>query len=352
VERGGVQGLGWPSVEQRSLLSVLLAAEDEAGAAWFAWRGRVALDGLDVASRRLLPLVAARLDRLGIAEPELARLRGVARHTWASNHCHVRAGLEGAASLARAGIRVCALKGLGLLDRYYDGDFAARPMYDVDLLVAPEQAADAAGILESLGFRSEPPITRRSLAARGIRRGMAHAFRRGSSSIDLHWHVLHQDRSRFFDTLAWAHAARLTRAGDAGVLALSATEHLMHICLHGVRHDASANRIWPLDAVRIIDGSQGEIDWERLVQIARDRCLTVALLDALRFVATLTARIPAGWLEQLAAGPVSSIELLEYRAITSRWRDVAPRARAAALRMVEVRRRFEKISPEALRALE
>jgi hypothetical protein len=66
----------------------------------------------------------------------------------------------------------------------------------------------------------------------------------------------------------------------------------------------------------------------------------------------LTARIPAGWLEQLAAAPVSSLELLEYRAITSRWRDVAPHARAAALRMVEVRRRFEKISPEALRALE
>ena len=186
--------------------------------------------------------------------------------------------------------------------------------------------------------------------ARGIRWGVAHAFRRGPSSIDLHWHVLHQDRSRFFDTLAWAHAVPLPGADGANVSALSPTEHLMHICLHGLRHDASANRIWPLDAVRIVDYPRVDINWERLVRSARERCLSVALLDALRFLGTLTERVPARVLEQLAAEPASSLELLEYRAITSRWRDVEPRARAASLQMAELRRRFEKLSPDVLRA--
>src|SRR5687768_4856858 len=85
------------------------------------------------------PLVVRRFAELKLEDPEFERLKGVARHTWASNHERVRACIEAASALMAVGMRVCALKGLALLHSHYDADFAARPMYDTDLLVPPDR---------------------------------------------------------------------------------------------------------------------------------------------------------------------------------------------------------------------
>jgi hypothetical protein len=349
--RESVRGLGWPTEPQRLLLSVLISEPVRARDAWLRWRGSARLERLEAASRRLLPLALQRFDELGLDDPELQRLRGMARHTWVSNHLHVRAGLEAAAALNRAGMRVCALKGLALLEHDYAGDFSTRPMYDADLLVPRERAGDAAVILESLGFAAEPPITRETLATRGVASGVAHAFRRGHTSVDLHWHVLHQDRSRFFDSVGWSHAVPLRHASSEDLLILAPTEHLMHVCLHGARHDAAANRIWPLDAVRLLERPGVEIDWARLIESARRRCLSVALLDTFELLATLTPAMPRAVLARLAAEPVSALELLEYRGITGAWHELEPGARRAVLRMSELRCRYEVLTPELLRAV-
>jgi hypothetical protein len=345
-----VRGRGWPSETQRLLLSVLISEPAHARAAWLKWRASARLGDLEPASRRLLPLVLQRFGELALDDPELQRLRGMARHTWVSNHVQVRAGLEAAGALIDAGMPVCALKGLALLEHDYAGDFGARPMYDIDLLVSPERAGDAALILESLGFAAEPPVTRQFLATRGVASGIAHAFRRGHTSIDLHWHLLHQDRSRFFDGVAWSQAVPLPGLRH-GLLALAPTEHLMHVCLHGARHDASANRIWPLDAVRILEASGRDIDWGRLIENASRRCLSVALLDTLEYLASLTTAVPRAVLARLAAEPASSLELLEYRGITEAWDQLDPLVRRALLRMSELRCRYEVMTPELLRAV-
>jgi hypothetical protein len=324
---------------------------ERARAAWAEWRKCAALDTADVGSKRLLPLVVQRFAELGIEDAELERLKGVVRHTWASNHERVRASLEAAAALTSAGMRVCALKGLALLHSHYASDFALRPMYDTDLLVLSDRAAEARGILESLGFKSGASLSRRGGLARQLRWGMGHAFVRGYSNIDLHWHVLHQDPSSFFDEIAWAHARPLERANVPGLFALSPTELLLHVCLHGVRYDSTANRIWALDAMRILARTSDGVDWARLTRVARQRCLTVALGDALEFLISLGANVPPHVIENLREAPVLPAELLEYRAITGVWSELSPSVRDAAERMASLRRRYQIVTPELIEVL-
>lgn len=346
-----LSGLGWPPASQRLLLDVLVGNAERARAAWSKWREGARLEITDVGSRRLLPLVVRRFAELRIEDPEFERLKGVARHTWASNHERVRSSIEAAMALTASGIHVCGLKGLALLHAYYHADFASRPMYDTDLLVRPDRAVQARAVLESLGFRAGPAAPRGRAMARELRWGLGHAFTRGHSNIDLHWHVLHQDPSRFFDAVAWDSARPLEGTEASGLLSLSPTELLIHVCLHGVRYDSTSNRIWALDAVRILERSSDTIDWARLVRVARQRCLTVALADALGFLAFLGANLPPNVIEDLAREPVLSDELLEYQAITGAWSRLSARVRDAAGRMVALRRRFEVVTPELIEVL-
>jgi hypothetical protein len=349
--RADIGGLGWPTPGQRLLLQVVVAEAELARAAWVEWRGGVQLAQLDVGSLRLLPLVARRFEELGVEELELGRLRGVARHTWASNQQRMRSGLKAAEALIAAGIRVCALKGMALLWCYYDADLAVRPMYDVDLLVQPERVTDARGVLEAMGFRSRE-LRDRSETSRYVRSNSGCAFVRGYDNIDLHWHVLHQDPSRFFDTVAWETATPLLESGVDGLLGLAPTELLIHLCLHGVRHDASSNRIWPLDAIRVLSRSADRIDWSRLGGHASRRALSVALADSLDLLVSLGASVPPETLAALHDEPILFDEVLEYQATTGHWPRLSTNVRTAAGRMTDLRRRFETMAPALLRGLD
>lgn len=349
--RSTVRGLGWPNASQRALLTVLVATSEHARRAWREWRRATTLTMLDVGSIRLLPLIVPRLSELGLDDPELAVFHGVLRHTWVSNQLQVRGALEAGSALVTAGIPVCALKGLGLLAHYYDGDLSRRPMYDVDLLVPRERAADALVTLLALGWSSEASITRRAFVARELDTRHAHELRRGAGSVDLHWHALPQDPSPFFARQAWAHAEPLEGFDSAsGLCVLSATEKLLHVCLHGVQHDSRSNRSWALDAARILEHATRRVDFERLVQTAVQRRLCVPLEDALRFVASLGCRVPGDAIERLASEPVHPLELLEYRGVAGGWRAASADERDAMLAMRNLRGRHEHVTLEVFRS--
>lgn len=349
--RSSVRGLGWPCTAQLALLQVLAAPPDAARTAWYQWRERARLTALDAGSTRLLPLVVRRLSELGVEDAEFGVFLGVLRHGWVGNQLHVRAAIEASSALLAEGIAVCALKGLSLLTSYYDADFSSRPMYDVDLLVPAERAADALAILLSSGWTPQQGFTRRAFVTRELKTQHAYDLRRGPLSLDLHWHVLHQDLSPFFDRIAWAHAASIEGSRfPSGLLALSATEQLIQVCLHGVRHDSRANRSWALDALRIVNHRTRPVDFERLTRIALARRLVVPLEDALYFLTTLGCRIPCAVFEQLAQAPVVPLEILEYHGITGPWREVGARARDATVTMRDLRARYEHLTPEVVAA--
>lgn len=105
-------------------------------------------------TRQLLPLLSRALVDARIDDPVVPRLMQTARRAWVDNQLtfeRLGAALE---VLDSVGIRTLALKGVPLALTHY-ADPSLRPMVDFDLLVDPEQAADAVGALRHAGWTLE-----------------------------------------------------------------------------------------------------------------------------------------------------------------------------------------------------
>ena len=104
-----------------------------------------------------MPMLLANLMRLGVDDPLLPWLRGVAKHVWLTGMLR-RAAVRGALDqLAAAAIPIVLVKGSALLARWQD-QFDTRPMGDFDLLVPPDHAFNALTALTNVGW-SGPPIS-------------------------------------------------------------------------------------------------------------------------------------------------------------------------------------------------
>jgi hypothetical protein len=88
---------------------------------------------------------------------------------------------------------------------------------------------------------------------------------------------------------------------------LSPTDALLHTLVHGTQRLQPLNLRWTVDADRIM--TRTEIDWLRLVDLARTFRLSPLIHDALVFLATLTGRpVDPMVLDRLSSDRLSWLE--------------------------------------------
>ncbi len=140
-------------------------------------------------------------------------------------------------ALAEAGIRALLLKGAAIGARLYENP-AARLAGDIDLLVAPGEAAEAVRVLGGLGFRD--PLSR----ARGEERA-SHAvtfYRPGPrpATVDLHagLYWCHDDPEAVWDE--FSRGTRFIRVGDHLAEVLGDPAQAFVIAAHAVQHGGLA----------------------------------------------------------------------------------------------------------------
>lgn len=305
-----------PDERQELLLRAALFDGDEAIDAWERWQSAPGgLESHDPASFRLLPLLYRNLAALGVDDAAMGKLSGVYRHSW---YCNQRLFHEAAGvirDLEEAGVETIALKGAALTALYYR-DRGTRPMDDLDLLVRFHDAERALRVLLGGGWTlksSQPP--EQLLAAR-------HAVGcrdRTGRELDLHWRALHVPGS---DDSFWARAVPIA-VGGAPTRALCPEHQLIHVCVHGIGLFPAPVR-WVADALTVLKASGEGMDWTEVVEEARSRRASVALGEALRYVAqTFGAPVPDEALIALTRSKVSVGERLTHRAAAgspSRWR--------------------------------
>ena len=201
----------------------------------------------------------SRGDLHGALRPPLRdRLREQYRRTAALN-------MQRAADLATllealepTGARVVVLKGMALLEPLY-GDPGLRPMGDVDLWVEHRQRDALVAVLTATGYRQEPfyPDT----------------YRRGTSTIDVHTHLLGAERIRSRERMLAAGqepllaAARPLRFGSAHAARLSVAAELFLLGLHLLKHNAE-RLLWLLE-INALARACPRHDWERLLELGR-----------------------------------------------------------------------------------
>ena len=250
---------------RRVLLSLIGPRPDTQSAALLGEREWRLVSDM-AAQHRLQPYLHARLEReeLTIALPATIRDAWRAAHRASGIDALVKRKvlLETDRLLTAHGIRAVALKGAWVAWHGYRAP-AERPMRDIDLLVAKEQALAAFHLLLADGYRQE------EAAARTPRESIEHdkhlppLLAPDGTRLELHVRLWERSTAIGRPMPPDDSAAMLARAGSLGddpVAYLSPDDRLVH----GVIHGAYSNRLdgGPLTLIDLATMvEQGGIDW-------------------------------------------------------------------------------------------
>jgi hypothetical protein len=176
--------------------------------------------------------------------------------------------------LDSAGIPAIPLKGPWLAQRLY-GDYTLRVCADLDLMVPPDRAVDAARVLTADGYEGSFPL---DFFARHLVPASTDYWlsKRGSPgcAVELHWRLLQgeaSDRSAMHDL--WSEARPCTIFG-APAYSLTPESELLFLSLHAATHQWQGLK-WLADIDQIC--SAQAIDWDRAQAKAGGLGLTPAV---------------------------------------------------------------------------
>lgn len=306
-----------PTEAQQLLLEACLAPDDVARVAWIAWCRRVDIDRIDEESFRHLPLAFHRHRDLAPRDRSLELARGVYRQAWYRNQLLLRH-LGGVLDrLAERAIDALLLKGASLAPRYYPTS-ATRPLGDVDVLVRHRDASRAVALLAADGWVP----TKRTPVATLKRNFHGVSLLRGSTNLDLHWNALWSKRTADADTDFWDAAEPIEHQGRPA-WALSPSDELLYVCLHGARLSQNAYSWqpvplirWVTDAVHVLRART--VDWSRVAALAERYHARLQMLDAFRYLrGALGVGVPDDLLDSWS-GVRSRPDRLHYELALSR----------------------------------
>ena len=156
-------------------------------------------------------------------------------------------------------IRVVLLQGMDLILQVYK-DIGLRPMVDIDLWVLPKDYSGLMAILSSRGYQRDPIYL--------------DTFRKGSTTLDLHTHILWADRiraSRFLfnnDEKDIYQRARLIDFQGQEAFCLDPYDQVLYLGLHVLKH--YVNRlIWLADIKGLVE-NWNRSDWEAFMNRAKE----------------------------------------------------------------------------------
>jgi hypothetical protein len=295
--------------DRRLLLRAVLLDGDAARTAWQAWRAMVVIDDVDGPSQRLLPLLARRLSDVAPDDPVRSLIRGMYRHAWVRSHrlwSDARPTLQ---TLQDHGIGVLLLKGAALLPAY-GGDWGARPMYDIDALVSPNDIVRALDVLEQQGWTAEYDMTFAWIRERALSRRHGWGFLNGDGRLDLHWHALSESLGSGADDSFWAAATPFV-IDEFAALGLAPADLVLHLIVHGISGFNAPAIQWVSDVMHVIRRHGATAIADRLASQARAHGELHTVTVALEAIGRILDPVPvAPLLERLSRERPLAVERL------------------------------------------
>jgi hypothetical protein len=298
----------WPTRDQELILRAALLEREPALESWNEWRRNVNIDVIDYGSHRMVPQLYRNLQRHGIKDPLMERLKGVYRYYLYKNEILMHRIATLLAAFEDAGIQTMVLKGAALIQLYYR-ESGLRPMLDADVLVHAHQAEQAMELLSKLGWKS----VRHTRPQARIPIVHSTPFEDdGGRQVDLHWHLFWECFNANDDDDYWTNAIPI-KIGGVQTLALSHTDQLLHTCWHGARWNEVPPIRWVADAMTILGASSAEIEWSRLLKKAQRHRIVLPVKDSLEYLKQkFDAPVPESLLKSLSAVRISKIERENY----------------------------------------
>ena len=315
----------WPTPDQELLLRAALLPREPALESWNEWRRKVNIDVIDYGSHRMIPQLYRNLQRHGVKDPLMDRMKGVYRYYLYKNEIllHRVGGLL--AAFEAAGIETMVLKGAALIQLYYR-ESGLRPMLDADVLVHAHQAEQAMELLTRLQWKPR-------YARPQMRIPIIHSTPFEDSSgrqVDLHWHLFWECFNAGDDDY-WENAVPI-KIGSVHTRALNDTDQLLHTCWHGARWNEVPPIRWVADALAVFGASAAEIQWSSLLKKAQRHHIVLPVKDSLEYLKhKFDAPVPDTVLKSLAAIRISKMERENYELVLN---PMAPPTTSKILRML------------------
>ena len=249
------------------------------------WQASGAIDGLDRELYPLLPNVYRALKTQGVTIPGMDRLKGMYRYTWSKNQRLVQQIAPLFQALGDSAIDAVTMGDMALALGYYR-DLGRRPIFRVDILIRPDQAAAAVTLMEGIGW-----IMRAGAGQADGHRDTAGSFEHPSGvSCTLLTKPIGL-RNDAIDEV-WNAAVSL-QSRSLRLRVPAPTDQLWEVCAQGALSGPGRSPLWLADALVILSGHEKEIDWNRIGSIGRTGETGASTDDALRYVRdTLRAPIP------------------------------------------------------------
>lgn len=181
-------------------------------------------------------------------------------------------------------VPVLVLKGAALHLLLYS-ELNERPMEDLDILVHPTDLERAGKRLETLGAASGEPLVREDFCPRFHYEVEFSLGRIYPVKVDLHvrpFRPLRYSRLVPPDAL-WTRAQRV-RVGQATIQVPSIEDMLIHLTAHAAIHGCSQKK-WKRDIELWVEAFQNEINWDQLIETAREWRLSLPVREGFCAVA-------------------------------------------------------------------
>lgn len=325
----------WPSATQEVLIHAAVDGGDESVNAWRKWIANTDFDDIEYDSFRMIGLIYHNLSRSAAKEPNLQRMKGIFRRTWYKNQVLLNRLSEVVRLFRENEVDLLIIKGAPISLLYYENS-GSRQMYDLDILVKPDDAIRSIDLLRLNGWEllvSESYD--RSSECLGAHYA-THLKDENGIELDLHWYALKSCRFDTADSEFWGRSVPIEINGEAS-RTLDSAGHLLHMCVHGVASHNTSPLRWVTDAMTIFN-SGAEVDWDYLEHEIHKRQLNSLMRDALGYLRDeFDAQIPDDFLgrldtfgtrkrQDLELWASTRVERQSIAALTERWATYARRA--------------------------
>ncbi len=293
--------------DERLVLTSLFGRPSVAAKAYRNWRARVPLDQIDGNAYRMMPMLVEAAKRQPLADPDLPRMRGVAKSVWAHNTLRLRGLLPVLAQLRRNGIECVLLKGAAMFAREAER-MGQRCTYDFDLLIRrsdllPVLAAFQAHGFIQVGVRADRFNDNDFEALHAVM-----VERHRAENYELHWWPTPHLRDEAYIEGIFTRAETVNMIGHE-VSVPSLADHLVLAILR-----AHGNRLeWALDTHWLLQQFGASLDWRCFVELAVGLRIAYRSMRYLRALVRLTnAPVPAWVATELGrrSRPVEPLEFL------------------------------------------
>ena len=305
------------AIEQALLRAIFLTGPD-ALADFRRWQAAIDLDRLPPDQYPLLPMLAARLEALGVA-PE-ARLTGVRRRAWYVNQLALRT-LTTATQTLRAADLTPVLIGDAASAQANSPLGPLRPIETAALLVPAAQARDAVRALTDQDWRPQPASASIASPAFYVWRSMCPFAQAAGRRFELRWHAFPDRPTAALEAALWRQC--VPGPDTLAPLKLSATTLLLLACATAATH-TTRSLIALADVIMLLRSDQ-PVDWPGLIELAALADLTSSISTALETARAITEiDVPDHvWAQLRAGGPRVSSGAMGWRQQSRRFRQIA-----------------------------